>query len=374
MHHFEPVPNVKKIAVLRANAIGDFVFALPAFEALRSAFPHAEIVLLGRPWHCEFLEGRPGPIDRVIPVPPVYGIHGDAENGSIPFDSTEVREFLEQMAEEKFDIAIQLHGGGRHSNPFVSRLGARVTAGLRTPDAEPLDRWLPYYYYQSEVMRALEVVSLVGARSVTFEPALAVTAHDVAESEEVVPPTDAPLVLIHPGAGDGRRRWPGEKFAQVGDRLAGMGVRVLVSGTAIEQDLVDAVVGNMREPAQDICGRLSLGGLAGLFSRCALVISNDSGPLHMAMAVGAPTVSIYWVGNLITAGPATRGLNRPVISWRLTCPVCGNNCTVHECEHHESFVADIPVERVTSHALDLLSQPWRTADTLDLRSAGASEP
>lgn len=61
--------DVRRIAVLRANAIGDLVFALPALDALRAAYHQAEIVLLGLPWHADFLAGRPGPIDRVEVVP-----------------------------------------------------------------------------------------------------------------------------------------------------------------------------------------------------------------------------------------------------------------------------------------------------------------
>ena len=67
---YERVPGVRRIAVLRANAIGDFIFTLPALEALRAAYPQAEIVLLAKKWHAAFLRGRPGPVDRVVAVPP----------------------------------------------------------------------------------------------------------------------------------------------------------------------------------------------------------------------------------------------------------------------------------------------------------------
>ncbi len=346
-------PDVKKIAVLRANAIGDLIFSLPALDALRAAYPAAEIVLLGQQWHSVFFEGRPGPISRVVAVPPLHGIH-EEDGRTISWDSAEAEGFFERMAAERFDLAIQLHGGGGHSNSLIRRLRARLSVGLRTPDAELLDRWLPFYYYQSEIMRALEVVSLVGAGPVGVEPRLAVLPGDVEESERVVPPTVTPLVLLHPGAGDGRRRWPVTRFIEVGDALAAAGAKVLVSGSGWEQELVDDIIGQMQQRAQDVCDRLSLRGLAGVLSRCALVVSNDSGPLHVAMAVGAATVGIFWCGNLITAGPMMRAFHRPVISWRLLCPVCGQDCTVRECEHHVSFVADIPTAPVIRHALELL--------------------
>src|SRR5512135_2339519 len=71
--------GIAKIAVLRSNAIGDFVFALPALASLRAAYPHAEIVLLALPWHRDFLRDRPGPIDRVEIVPRVPGVRNDLE-------------------------------------------------------------------------------------------------------------------------------------------------------------------------------------------------------------------------------------------------------------------------------------------------------
>jgi len=69
------VPEVEKIAVLRANALGDYLFCLPALESLRAAYPQAEIVLLGAPWHSRFLTGRSGPVrNRVVVVPALPGI------------------------------------------------------------------------------------------------------------------------------------------------------------------------------------------------------------------------------------------------------------------------------------------------------------
>lgn len=283
------LPEVRQIAVLRANGLGDFVFALPALASLRAAYPAAEIVLLGREWHRELLAGRPGPVDRVVPVP----------NGAIGDEATptatreEVTAFVAALRAERFDLAVQLHGGGRNSNPFILQLGARVTVGLRTPDAPPLDHWLPYIYFQSEVIRYLEVVALVGAAPVTLEPRLYVRDADLAAARAVVPESPAPLAVLHPGAGDPRRRWPPEKFAGVGDALAHAGARVAVIGLPAEAQLVRRVLQAMRAPALDLAGRLSLPALVGLLAQAAVVVSNDSGPLHLAHAVGTATVGIY---------------------------------------------------------------------------------
>ncbi len=349
--------NVRKIAVLRANGVGDFMFSLPALDAIRRAYPRAEIVLLGLPWHASFLAGRPSPVDRVVTVPVSRGIR--EENGSTA-NRAELDAFFAAMQEEKFDIALQMHGGGRYSNPFILNLKARLTAGLRTPDAASLDITIRYIYFQPEILRYLEVAGLIGAKPVTLEPRLSVTERDAAESLSVVTPSPEPLVALVPGAGDARRRWPPEKFAVLADRLADAGARVVVSGGVSDQPAVDAIVRHARPHSVEVCNTLSLGGLAGLLARCALVVGNDSGPLQLANAVGTATVGIYWCGNLITAEPITRRLHRPLLSWRLECPVCGVNCIYGACDHRESFVADVTVDEVWEQAADLLVQASRT--------------
>jgi ADP-heptose:LPS heptosyltransferase len=345
------VPGVRKLAVLRANALGDLLFAVPALEALRAAYPEAEIVLLAREWHAEFAPGRVPAVDRVVVVPHAEGIWAPPGEAA---GEQELDRFFRAMTEERFDLALQLHGGGRNSNPFTRRLGAPVTAGLRTPDAEALDRWVPYVYYQPEIFRLLEVVATVGAVPGPLEPRLTVLDADRAEAAEHLPDHGL-LVALHPGATDARRRWPADRFAAVGDALAAEGAQVLVTGTAEEGEIVDEVVDRMKARALGLAGTLSTGGLAGALARCALVVSNDTGPLHVAAAVGASTVGIFWCGNLINAGPVTRRRHRPAISWRLDCPVCDTNCISDDCNHEESFVVDVPFAEVRGAALDLLA-------------------
>ncbi len=350
--HADRIPNVRTIAVLRANAIGDFLLALPALEALRAAYPTAEIVLLGKRWHRDFLTSRPGPVDRVVVVPPSRGVNDVA---GAEGDPAELERFFAAMRQERFDLALQLHGGGRNSNPFVLRLGARVTAGVKTPDAPALDRWMPYIYFQHETIRYLEAVALVGAVPTALEPQLAVTDADLAESYDAYPGGSRPIAAIHPGASDSARRWPTAKFAAVGDALAAAGAEVVVTGTPDEADVVADVVAAMRARATNLCGRLSLCGLAGLLARSAVLVANDSGPRHLAQAVGTPTAAVYWCFNLVNASPLTRTRHRLFVSWRLDCPVCGADRSRDSCRHQESFVSGISIEDVAAAALELLA-------------------
>lgn len=360
---FAPDPGVRKIAVLRANLLGDFVVSLPALEALRAAYPRAEIVLLGRDWHRRLLRARPGPVDRVVVIPELPGLR--EERGS-SVSREEIDAFYEAMILERFDLALQMHGGGKHSNPIVRRLGARMTAGLRAPDAPPLQRWVPYDRHQMEVLRYLEVVSLVGAPVTTLEPRLAVIDADLAEAERTLAEDGRPLVVLHPGARHTERRWPAERFATVGDALAAAGARVAVTGHRGEGAVIRRVIRGMTQPAENLGGRLSLGGLAGLYHRCAVVVSNDTGPLHLARAVGAATVGIYWAYNLVAYGPLLRTRHRVAVSWRDDRQRCWPGCSDPFCQRCEPFVADIGVEDVREPALDLLAtcgtnregKPW----------------
>jgi ADP-heptose:LPS heptosyltransferase len=116
------------------------------------------------------------------------------------------------------------------------------------------------------------------------------------------------------------------------------------------------------------CTSLGLGGLAALLKKSALVISNDTGPLHLARAVGAATVGIYWGPNVLNWGPLSRNRHRLAISWQIECPGCGV-APVHPwpfqpvtaaCDHPYSFVESVTVAEVLALASDLL-QPRVTA-------------
>jgi len=357
------IADVHRIAVLRANALGDYIVALPALEALRAAYPDAEIVLLGAPWHVQALAGRPGPVDRLVIAPACPGIREPVPDDPVPAE--QLPQFLELARGEQFDVALQMHGGGRHSNPLVSQLGARVTAGLRAPDAPPLDRNLPYHFYQPEVFRYLEVAELVGAPPVTYRPQFVVRDDDVREAQRVAPSSgERQRVVLHPGANDLRRRWPAANFGALAKALARQGLDVVVTGTAGERDLVAEVCEQAGPDVRSLAGELTIGGFAAVLADAAAVVSNDTGALHLAAAVGTPAVGLFWVGNVISFARPDRSAYRPIISWRIHCPRCGVDCTTdlyperagEGCEHQDSFLVDIPVAEVEAETRQLLRE------------------
>lgn len=349
------VPDVRRIAILRANGLGDLVVSEPALAAVRAAYPDADITLLGQPHSEALLAGRPSPVDRVIAVPKFPGVRVGA-GPDAPDD--EVEAWCAARRDEGYDLAIQMHGGGGNSNRLLLRLGARVTAGTAAPGAPRPDRWLPYTPYQHDTLRWNELAASVGAPASRVDPRLTVTAADLEASRDVVGETDQPLVVVHPGATDARRCYPEDRLGAVAASLGG--ARVVVVGGPSEDDRVAAVAAGYaavagREP-ETVVGTLSLPGLVGLLSRARLMIGNDSGPRHVAGAVGTPTVAVFTYANLADVAPLTRVWHRVLVSWHGGCRVCGMRVLEGWCGHEESATHDVPVDDVREAAQDLWEQ------------------
>ena len=242
MTDFSPVPGVRRVVVLRANGLGDYVVAQPALAALRAAYPDATITLVTSPPVAALLAGRPAPVDEVLAAPRVAGVRGEPGRRP-PDDPPEVVEgFCAAMRERRFDLGVQLHGGGGNANPLLLRFGARVTAGSRAPGAAPLDRTVPWTEFQHDLLRWLEVVSLVGAEPVVLRPRVAVTAADRAAAADALDGVGAgPLVAVHPGATDPRRRWPPHRLGELAAALDARGARVVLLGGAGDAALVDEI-------------------------------------------------------------------------------------------------------------------------------------
>lgn len=366
----EPFAGVERIAVLRGGGLGDLLFAMPAIDALAAAYPKADITLLGTPVHAALLRDRPGPVSAVEVLPFAAGVRPGAVE-----DPEQIEDFFSRMRRRPFDLALQMHGGGRYANPFLLRLQARHTVGSSTEDAARLERSMPYLYYQNEVARFLEIAGLAGAPPVSLEPALETTAEERESAAAMLQPhlldsDHQGLIAIHPGATDLRRRWPVESFAKIAAWAAADGCRVLVVGddgdAALADDIVQrarAAIVNRPGSGEDarattdgasirsVAGELNLGQLAALLQLCDVVVGNDSGPRHLAQAVGTPTVGVYWVGNALSAAPWGRSMHRVQLSWQTQCPVCGIDATrvgpdAERCAHDDSFVRSVRAEDV----------------------------
>jgi ADP-heptose:LPS heptosyltransferase len=350
----EKFDDVSRIVVLRGGGLGDLIFAIPAMAALKAAYPGSTLTLLGTPVHAALLEAVVSPVDEVCVLPFSEGVRPGPE------DPAALETFFQDMRARRFDLAVQVHGGGRFSNPFLLRLGARHTVGTRTADAVSLERTIPYLYYQHEPLRSVEVAGFAGAPPVDLEarlePAAAVRGSGLTDDDG-----GQPLVVIHPGATDPRRRWPVERFAELAAACAADGCRVVVVGDESEQGLAERIAGLAASAAvTSVAGKLKLSGLVALMSEAAVVVGNDSGPRHLAQALGVPTVGIFWVGNVINAGALGRTLHRIHASCVTTCPICGVDVTqvgwtAPRCPHDESMVTGVSVRDVYEDVRSLLA-------------------
>ncbi len=359
------IPNVKKIAVLRALVLGDLIFALPALEALTNAYPEAEIVYLGHEWHKSYLPGRVPGIDRVETF---SRSKVDYEDLGFLIDPREAEGFFARMRAEHFDLAIQLQVSGTNANPFIQRMHPRVSIGSRElgkREAVPLDRWIPYEYYQNEVARLLEVVGLAGAKASAPFPRLKVLDLDLEAARRSLGRIGGPFVVLHTGARDIRRCWTKPKFAQVADELKRSGLEVVLTGLSIDEERTEAIEGLMEETPINLVGKLSLPALTGLLSQARLVISNDTGVLHLALAIGTKAVGLFWVEYISKSLPLSSQNFVPLIGWDRRCPLCGAFLDKFEtvrvdpdrpCEHMASFIDTITVEEVLTAAKRLLEE------------------
>ena len=357
----EKFEAVSRIVVLRGGGLGDLIFAIPAMSALKAAYPAATITLLGTPIHKALLAALQSPVDEVLVLPFAEGVRPGEE------DPEELERFFAQMRSRNFDLAVQVHGGGRYSNPFLLRLGARHTVGTRTADAASLERTIPYLYYQNEPLRALEVAGFAGAFPVDLEARLApIGGGEAPEAADGDP--GRPLVVIHPGATDPRRRWPADKFAELAAACAADGSRVVIVGDSSEQDLAEGIAARAASAGvRSVAGALDMAGLVALLAEADVVVANDSGPRHLAQALGVPTVGIFWAGNVINAGALGRSLHRVHASWVTTCPTCGIDVTqvgwtAPRCVHDDSVVGGIGVPEVYEDVLSLTATKFARAD------------
>ncbi|MGI0486670.1 glycosyltransferase family 9 protein [Pantanalinema rosaneae CENA516] len=287
LDHLPQVP--KKVVLVRASRIGDFVCATPAFRALRHALPTAEISLVAMPFMAELVERSPH-LDRLIAFP---GFPGMAEQF---FAADRVLTFLQQMQAERFDLAIQLHGSGVYSNPFTLMMGAQTTAGFIRPGdaAGCLDAAFPMPEHWHEIRRVLAIVNFLGIPSCGEELEFPLASTDRQVAAQLLTNLADPLIGLHPTAGDVSKQWSVDRFIQVGRRLQQRcGGTVVTIGSQASWQLAEQVTQGIGQTAVNLAGKTSLSVLGAVLDHLSVLITNDSGPAHIAYARQIPTVTLF---------------------------------------------------------------------------------
>ncbi|RII94865.1 glycosyltransferase family 9 protein [Clavibacter californiensis] len=297
-------------------------------------------------------------IDSVVVVPDFPGV--SANRHLVREPSSAYFAWRDSMREQKFDLVLQMHGGGKYSNPLVLDLHAKHTAGFKTPDSQALDVNVSYVFYQNEVRRYLELMTALGIDWRELEPRLKLD--PVERATAVARFGKMPYVVVCPGNGGARRRWPAGHFAQVAKYCGLRGYAVLVLGAEWERELCNEVVRACGADAAHISD-ITLPEIASIMSEARLVVASDGGLLHVAIASGAPTVGIWTAPGLATFAPQTRARHRVQVSWNQSCPVCGRHNIPSEhywngpkpgCEHEVSWTSDVSSSEVCEAVDDLL--------------------
>ena len=304
------LPHPKKVAIFRALQLGDMLNAVPALRALRTAFPEAQISLVGLPWAQEFVKRFRSYLDTFIPFPGFPGFPEQTPNVA-RFPS-----FLSEIQAQSFDLAIQMQGSGEISNSLMGLWGAKQYAGFYLPGnyCPDKDAFLEYPDNEPEAWRHLRLMEFLGIPLQGDELEFPLFKEDWRALQQIKEDfhLQEDYVCIHPGARKAERRWPTGYFAGVADGLAALGFQVVLTGTKEEAHLTAAVAQQMEVSAVDLAGKTSLGALAALVSRAHLVVSNDTGISHVAAALKTPSVILFAVPDFVRWVPQNRQLHKPI--------------------------------------------------------------
>ncbi len=341
--------QVRRIAILRALYLGDLLVAVPAFRALRRRFRHAEITLIGLPWARSFARRFRRYIDRFVEFAGYPGIP------EVPVEPERSRRFLEEQRRYGYDLVVQMHGDGRVSNPCVLAFGARATVGFcRDERPEGLMLALPVED-RSIVKQCLDLVALSGCDAGDSQLEFPLYAGDYAEAAALLRALPSgehgePRIGLHAGARPSSRRWPARYFAEVGDELARRyGAQVVLTAGPGEETTTQIVAEHMHTSALNLAGKTSIGGLGALISQLDLFISNDTGPAHLAQAVGCPTIILF--------GPASYRRWAPLDQTRyiaLRNPVPCSPCDYWDCPIDHPCLRGLHPSVVLEHAEKIL--------------------
>ena len=305
-----PVP--KRILVVHPNWVGDVLFTFPFLAALRENYPEAEITCWVVPRCVELLQEQPF-IDEVL----VYD-----ERKTCGIFST--WEFITRLRAKKFDAAFMLHRS-------MTRLLLCVLAGIpkRIGYANWKQRWLltdPLWPHPAKKgQQARQEWIQHGKHKVEYFLDLArfagIKVHrpwyqfHVAERMKgwaggqlkTMGVEDKPFVVVQPGANWELKRWPAENFAKLLDHFVDERIPVVVTGSKTDESLIAQVVGRGRRGVCAFYGKNGLEELAAIFHRAALVVTNDTGPMHLASAVGTPVVALFGPTQPQLTGPYGKG-------------------------------------------------------------------
>ncbi|NHZ43307.1 glycosyltransferase family 9 protein [Massilia sp. CCM 8693] len=296
------------VVIFRALQLGDMLCAVPALRALRTALPRARISLVGLPWAEQFASRFRRYIDEFIVFP------GHAAFPEQPVRLDQLHDFYAGMRARRFDLALQMHGNGQHSNAIVRAFGARAMAGFGAGPGGKDEYLIAFPDTGAEPLRLLALATGLGAPACGAQLEFPITGADQRELEAsgiTCGLAPGSYLCIHPGARSADKCWPPARFAAVADQLAiDRRLTTVLTGSPAEAPLTAAVGRLMRRAPVDAAGPLSIGAMAALMSRARLLICNDTGVSHIAAGLGLRSVVIFSKADIRRWAPLDQQLHR----------------------------------------------------------------
>jgi ADP-heptose:LPS heptosyltransferase len=389
--------SIAAVLYIKPDHLGDLLLATPVLAALRQRLPQAQVTALVGPWSRMVLQRNPD-IDCLLTCPfPGFERRPPDEGQTTKDEGRRYLRVLSSFVIRLWSLArpyrtllryALLLRAGRYDLAIVGRDDHWWGAALRVGHAVPECRlflttalaWNPRDHVTAQGLALVEAVagpqppdpSLMamgegsGVRAglstwafpARFDPA----PDDMAWAERWLAQQglgESALVVLHPGTGGPAKLWLAERWAAVADALQAAGARLVLTGGPDEQALVAEVATHMRTGALSLAGQTSVGQLAALLRRSALVLGVDSGPLHLAAAQGAPTLHLYGPGDAGRFGPWGDPARHVVLREELWCSPCGEFAACPRGLARPECMEQIGVARVAERAREMLASTDR---------------
>lgn len=363
-----PWQNARRILCIRPDNMGDVLMTEPAMRALRDAMPGRRITLLASPSGAAVAPYL-GCVDEVI----TYEAPWVKNDSQAPPEAD--LQMIEQLRTARFDAAVIFTVYSQSALPaaLMCRLAGipLVLAHSRENPYRLLSDWVreggALDGGRHEVQRQLDLVQATGAHTADIRMRAAALPQDHKDLDGILAQHGVAdgqgWIVLHPGATAESRRYPAARFAQAVSRLQA-DMPVLVTGGKSEQELASTVCqGNPR--AINLAGQLSLGQLIALIERARLLISNNSGPVHIAAATGTPVVDLYALTN---PQHTPWQVENRVLNHDVPC----KNCYRSICpQGHHACLLGVEPQQVADAAQDLLAvEPRQRSGPAQVLTAG----
>ena len=291
----------ERILVVKLDHLGDVLLATPVFSNLRRAYPNAELHVLTGEWSRVVLERHPD-VNSVIE----YNSPAFCRTGQ-PTPLREAFKLYRQLRRQRYDLMVELRNDWRVVWFAFLRLAPKRLSRAALQVANKLG--FSQFSGTHETTRNLDVLKQVGIPTPVQTAIFSVTAEDKKWASDFLATyrvdRQRPLIAIHPGSPVERKRWMPERYAELADWLiAQKRAQILFVGVKDEIPIITKIQGRMQKESINVAGKTTLTQLASILRACNVFIGNDSGPMHLAAAVGTQTIGLYGPGDPTRFGPA----------------------------------------------------------------------